>query len=146
MTSSSRAHRNVPPPSGAAGAKPSPYARFIPREELSSFAAWAPGDVSGATAPAAGADAPAKAAETSEIQAEQIRQSRQSGYQDGYRDGLVALEGFKQGFAQQATRQVGMLLQSIGGQLDALQGDMAQAVAVTAANLAAQIQIGRAHV
>jgi flagellar assembly protein FliH len=139
MTNSSRARRNVPPPAGSASAKTSPYARFIPREELSSFAAWSPGDVSGAPAPQARGDAPAKAADSAESHAEQVRQARQSGYQDGYRDGLVALEGFKQGFAQQATRQVGMLLQSIGGQLDALQGEMAQAVVATAVSLAAQV-------
>ena len=143
MTSSSKsAPRHVPPPSGAANAKASPYTRFIPREELNSFAAWAPGDVSGNPQPERRAQPQPRPGESAEQHAEQVRQARQSGYQDGYRDGLVALEGFKQGFAQQATRQVGMLLESIGGQLDALQGEMAQAVAATAISLAAQIVRG----
>ena len=136
MTSSSR-HRNVPPPSGATTRTSSPYARFIPREELSSFAAWEPGDLSGVAA-AGAATAPAAAAEEVDP-AEQVRSARQSGYQDGYRDGLVALEGFKQSFAQQATSQVGALLASIGGQLDGLQQEMARAVAQTALRLARQV-------
>jgi flagellar assembly protein FliH len=41
--------RNVPPP--ASGAKAASYARFIPREELSSFSAWSPGALTGATSP-----------------------------------------------------------------------------------------------
>lgn len=142
MTRSSSRQRNVPPPAGAgsAGAKAAMYARFIPREELSSFAAWAPGDLTGG----APAGTPSTAAEQphvdpTEQHAEQVRASRQSGYQDGYRDGLVALEGFKQSFAHQATMQVGLLVKSIGGQLDALQQDMAEALAATALSLARQI-------
>ena len=55
MTRSSSRQRNVPPPAGAgpAGAKAAMYARFIPREELSSFAAWSPGDLTGNAAGAA---------------------------------------------------------------------------------------------
>ena len=143
MTRSSSRQRNVPPPAGpgGVGAKAAIYARFIPREELSSFAAWAPGDLSGGAAAAA---APSAAAETPPVdpveqQAELVRQARQSGYQDGYRDGLVALEGFKQSFAHQATLQVGQLVKSIGGQLDAMQQEMAEALAATALALARQI-------
>jgi flagellar assembly protein FliH len=142
MTRSSSRQRNVPPPTGAGGvgAKAAIYARFIPREELSSFAAWAPGDLSG-TVPAA---SPPAAAETPPVdpverQAELVRQARQAGYQDGYRDGLVALEGFKQSFAHQATLQVGQLVKAIGGQLDAMQQEMAEALAATALALARQI-------
>jgi flagellar assembly protein FliH len=116
------------------------YARFIPREELSSFAAWSPGDLAGATpatAPAAAAEAPH--VDPAEQLAEQVRAARQSGYQDGYRDGLVALEGFKQSFAHQATLSVGQLVKSIGGQLDAMQQEMAEALAATALSLARQI-------
>jgi len=139
MTNSSRAPRRVPPPASSAAAKASPYARFIPREELSSFAAWAPGDVSGTAAPVASGEAAAAAADGPERQAAALRLARQSGYQDGYRDGLVALEGFKQSFAQQTTRQIGVLMQSVGGQLEALQQEMAQALAATAVSLATQI-------
>ena len=142
MTRSSSRQRNVPAPAGAgnAGAKAAMYARFIPREELSSFAAWAPGDLTGG-APAATPSTPAEQphVDPAEQHAEQVRAARQSGYQDGYRDGLVALEGFKQSFAHQSTMQVGLLVKSIGGQLDALQQDMAEALAATALSLARQI-------
>ena len=146
MTRSSRAQRNVPPPAGApgtTGAKAAMYARFIPREELSSFAAWAPGDLSGAgpATPSAGSAAEPTPAPVDPVeqQAELVRQARQSGYQDGYRDGLVALEGFKQSFAHQATLQVGQLVKAIGSQLDAMQQEMAEALAATALALARQI-------
>src|SRR5690349_684788 len=109
MTRSSSRQRNVPPPAGSAGApgaKAAMYARFIPREELSSFAAWSPGDLAGAgaapgAAPAQEPAPPQGPADLAAQHAEALRQARQSGYQDGYRDGLVALEGFKQSFAHQ---------------------------------------------
>lgn len=150
MTSSSRPRRNVPAPgasaagasaSGTAGHKSSPYARFIPREELSSFAAWSPGDLSGRTAaPEVRESTPDELAGIAALHhAAQVKQARQSGYQDGYRDGLVALEGFKQSFANQATQQVGALLQSVGGQLDGLQQAMAEALIGTVTKLARQV-------
>ena len=71
--------------------------------------------------------------------AAQLRAARQSGYQDGYRDGLAALEQFKQSFASQMTAQIGQLTQSYGSELDALQQDMARALAVSATHLARQI-------
>ena len=40
-TSRKHAFKNVPPPEGTKPA--SPYARFIPREELGEFASWQPG-------------------------------------------------------------------------------------------------------
>jgi flagellar assembly protein FliH len=64
---------------------------------------------------------------------------RQTGYQDGYRDGLVALDGFKQSYAAQVTAQVGAIVQGFGQQLDDLQQDMARALAVTATQLAKQM-------
>ena len=115
------------------------YSRFIPREELSSFASWSFGDVSGTAATAAPgreADVPNDPAE---LLAQQLRAARQAGYQDGYRDGLVALEGFKQSFASQTTTQVGALVRSVGEQLDALQQEMARALAASAASLARQV-------
>src|SRR5664279_5813734 len=139
--SSSRNRRNVPPPAGsAAGRATSPYARFIPREELSSFAAWAPGDLGGSDKGFGFAEAVADPVETDAAQlAAKVRLARQGGYQDGYRDGLVALEGFKQSFAQQTTQQVGRLVASVGAELDSLQQEMAEALAATAVALACQI-------
>jgi flagellar assembly protein FliH len=133
--------RNVPPPEGG---KASVYSRFIPKEELGSFASWTPGTLSGE------ADAPPetglrKAAPPEADKppapdvAQQLHAARQSGYQDGYRDGLAALEQFKQSFATQMSAQLGVLTQAYGQELDALQQDMARALAVSATHLARQI-------
>ena len=132
----------MPPPNGPAPPKPSPYSRFIPREELSSFEAWTPGALAGDAggAPTSPGGLPTRAGVRTEAGlAAQLRAARQAGYQDGYRDGLVALDGFKQSFAQATTAQLGALLQSVGGQLDALQHDMATALADAATQLARQI-------
>jgi flagellar assembly protein FliH len=139
--------KNAPPPSGPP--KASPYSRFIPREELNSFAAWNPGTLTGGNrggdqaAANAGlrraADKETARPNAAEDLAAQLRAARQSGYQDGYRDGLVALESFKQSFAGQMTAQIGLLTQSMGDQLDALEQQMAQCLALSATQLARQI-------
>ncbi|MEO8154820.1 MAG: FliH/SctL family protein [Rhizobacter sp.] len=156
--SSSKPPRPAPPPGGASkspppggAAKPAtPYSRFIPREELSGFAAWKPGALSGADeAPNAAVQraeppappAPPKPSPAEELAAH-VRAARTAGYQDGYRDGLVALEGFKQSFASQTTAQIGALTSSYTQQLDALQQDMARALAVSATHLARQMVRG----
>ena len=150
--SSSKPPRPAPPPGGAASspatAKPaSPYSRFIPREELNGFAAWKPGALSGAeghpTAPVQRAEPPPPPAPPKPSPAEElaaaVRAARTAGYQDGYRDGLVALEGFKQSFASQITAQIGALTQSYNQQLDGLQQEMARALAISATHLARQM-------
>lgn len=156
MSSSSKSpgFRNVPPPQGSKSG--TAYTRFIPREELGDFANWQPGSFAGAaradgsapafaTAAAAPATATGRAApaapaapSAAEWQA-RVTAARQSGYQDGYRDGLVALENFKQSFAQQATSQIGTLLDAFDEQLAALDGEMSQALAHTAVLLAQQV-------
>ena len=138
MTSSKA--KNIPSP--ADGARATAYARFIPREELSSFAAWSPGALGGGPEAKAGVQraAPeAPAPDPAEQLAAQIRAVRLSGYQDGYRDGLVALEGFKQSFAAQTTAQIGLLLQSLTSEMSGLQQDMARTLAICATHLARQI-------
>ena len=139
MTSSK--FKNVPPPEGSA--KASAYARFIPREELSSFEAWNPSALSGGDAhdsaglPTAEPEAPTLS--VAEQLAAQLRAARQSGYQDGYRDGLAALDGFKQSYAAQITAQLGRLVESHGAQLDGLQQQLAQAMAVCSTSMARQV-------
>jgi flagellar assembly protein FliH len=137
--------KNAPPPSGPPPKAPS-YSRFIPREELNSFSAWTPGSLSGSD-PASTAHnglrravdkEAAKPAAPDDVAA-QWRAARQSGYQDGYRDGLVALESFKQSFAAQMSAQIGLLMQSLGDQHDALERQMAQCLALSATQLARQI-------
>jgi flagellar assembly protein FliH len=142
MTSSRKPGiKNVPPPEG--GKPASPYARFIPREELGAFASWDPGTVGGDMPDRrqgvrrAAAPQPEKPP-APDITA-QLHAARQGGYQDGYRDGLAALEQFKQSFAARMTAQLGQLTQSYGQELDALQQDMARALAVSATHLARQI-------
>jgi flagellar assembly protein FliH len=132
--------KNIPSPNEAARA--GQYARFIPREELSSFAAWSPGDIEGGPvrqpnvqrAP----EEPPKVDIAAQLAA-QLRAARQAGYQDGYRDGLVALDGFKQSFAAQTTAQIGALIESLGAELGGLQQDMARTLAISATHLARQI-------
>jgi flagellar assembly protein FliH len=146
--SSSKPPRPAPPP-GNTTAAPGPksaYSRFIPREELNGFASWKPGALSGNGETTAGVQRaeppppPAPPAPSPEqLLAEHVRQARSGGYQDGYRDGLVALEGFKQTFATQMTAQMGMLSESYMQQLDALQQQMARALAVSATQLARQM-------
>jgi flagellar assembly protein FliH len=109
-----------------------PYGRFIPREELHGFASWKPGTFgAGAAAAGAAADAP-------EQQAQQ-HAARQAGYQEGYRDGLAALENFKRSVLQSNGAQFGALLHQFDEQLDALEFDMARALARVAASIAQQV-------
>ena len=138
MTSSKP--RNIPSPADAARSAAS--ARFIPREELGGFAAWSPGSISGGPAPQPNVHRTpdeAPAVDVAAVHAAELRAARETGYQDGYRDGLVALDGFKQSFAAQTTRQIGVLLQSLADELGGLQQDMARTLAVTATHLAQQI-------
>jgi flagellar assembly protein FliH len=134
MSSSSRfgPFPNVPPPDNDRPS--SPYARFIPREELGEFSAWNPDALSGATARESAAPPV-----TDADQQAQVASARQAGYQDGYRDGLVALEGFKQSFAAQLAGQVGKLIDSVDAQFESLEAQMAQAVAQSALSLARQV-------
>jgi flagellar assembly protein FliH len=151
MASSKTAFKNVPPP---AGGKATVYSRFIPREELSAFSAWAPGALAGdersgldrrksvRSAPAAAAaSAPESTHATAPVPdtAALVHAARQQGYQDGYRDGLVALDGFKQSFAMQTATQIAAVVRATGEQLDLLQQEMAQALAGSAIELARQI-------
>ena len=130
---------NVPSPQGSKAG--SNYQRFIPREELGDFANWRPGTFGqGAGAAHAAAQAAAAPPEPSLADWEaRIAAARQAGYQDGYRDGLVALDNFKQSFAQQATSQVGALLESFDEQLTALDAEMSGALARAAVQLARQV-------
>jgi flagellar assembly protein FliH len=127
--------RNIPPPPGSKAGNA--YTRFIPREELPEFAAWQPGNFG--DQPQANQPEPEPAQPTEADWQDQIAAARQAGYHDGYRDGLVALEGFKQSFATQATAQVGALMASLERDFLALEGQIAQAVTATAVQLARQV-------
>lgn len=127
-------------PNSAPGFAPkaSAQSRFIPREELSHFEAWAPGvltpDPGAASRPSEGGVTSGSATPP-----DPLHVARQAGYQDGYRDGLIALEGFKQSLVANTSAQVGALLESVGTQLDALQQALASALVDTATQLARQV-------
>ena len=156
MTSSksSSNFRQVPPPAGSKDRPANAYARFIPREELADFAAWTPGafgegaDPFGATSkpqprapqrpePAAAPAAPPEP--TAEQWQGRIEEARAQGYQQGYRDGLEALEAAKRQFAQQMSAQVGQLLSALDQQTQALDARMADTLVQTAVMLARQV-------
>ena len=125
-TSSKSGIRQVPPPPGSKDKPANAYARFIPREELQDFAAWTPGAfgdlgaASNASAkpqaakPQARPEAQQPPAAPAEPTAEQwlarIEEARSQGYQQGYRDGLEALEAAKRQFAQQISAQMGQIV------------------------------------
>ena len=67
------------------------------------------------------------------------KQGATEGYQNGYRDGLVALESFKQSVASQNAAQMNALLQSMDDAISALQPALAQTVSSVALALAAQV-------
>jgi len=107
-----------------------PHGRFIPREELQQFASWKPGAFGAAATPAAPDNAEQQAS---------AHTARQAGYQEGYRDGLVALENFKRSVLQQNAAQFGAVMQQFDEQLDALEFDMSRALARVAASIAQQV-------
>lgn len=126
------------------------YSRFIPREELHSFSAWSLGSLAEGEGgpvppepPAAPAPAPAPEPEPepalSEAHQAALHEARQAGYKDGYRDGLVALENFKQSYAAQITAQVGQIAQAFQAQLELLEQQLAGALAAVACDIARQV-------
>lgn len=134
-----RPPRQVPPPLDADGQprSTSTYGRFIPREELQNVSAWTPGSFQDRRAstpqPAAKPEPPKP------DPGQQLHEARQSGYQDGYRDGMSALDAFKKTFAQQMNSQIGALLRSFNVELQSLEQEMASALAQTSVELARQV-------
>ncbi len=124
------------------------YSRFIPREEISSFSAWQPGAFGDKPAPGPGAApqpdggrrSPAAPAQPPPPSPQaQLKAAREGGYHDGYRDGLAALESFKQTYSAQVSGQVGAVVQALQGQLDLLERDLAQRIAGVALEIARQV-------
>jgi flagellar assembly protein FliH len=121
--------------------------------------AWPVGDLFSDSADAAPASAPAApaaandpaptpdttaalAAQRAELLAEaqqQVAAARAQGYQDGYRDGLVALESFKESFATQTSSQMARVLQALDDDLGRLEQGLATSVARVATELARQV-------
>lgn len=120
-----------------------PQGRYIPREELGGFAAWAPPPLAGGRSESKPLNSADKLPEPPPALARALRAqlaaARQAGYQDGYRDGLQALEGFKQGYSVQLAGQVGQWLEAFDEQLLGLEARIAQAMADTAMVLAERV-------
>jgi flagellar assembly protein FliH len=113
--------------------------RFIPREELEGFATWRPHAFDDAAAPAHGVRSPKDDAQRAAGEQAAMHGVRQAGYQDGYRDGLVALESFKQAFATQMSAQLGALVAAFDAEFGLLEQQMADCVAQSATALARQV-------
>jgi flagellar assembly protein FliH len=131
--------RQVPPPPGSRAGNA--YTRFIPREELQGFASWAPnsfGDNPASTPPVRAVQ-PEPEPVQPEVVTEQWQAQVHAARQEGYRDGLVALESFKQSFAQQLAGQFGRVIQNFDGELGALEQQIAASVARIATQLARQV-------
>lgn len=167
MTSSSdtpRRSRLHDPVSGpqtpnAEASRNAAYARFIPREELNGFSAWKLGSFGddpdrkpqAAPSPEALRRAEEEARQRAEREAveavqrearqrqEAVQSARDGGYQDGYRDGLAALEAFKQSHASQTSAQVTAVVQTLHARLEALEKDLARRVAGIALDVARQV-------
>lgn len=137
MTSSSSKAREGPLPGGSRSA--SPYARFIPREELQGFAAWAPESLVGDT-PGAGPATPGADPSTLPADAEaRLVEARAAGYREGYRDGLVALDEAKRAHEARVSAHAADLLRSVDEGLQALEVQLAEAMVDTAVALARQV-------
>ncbi len=135
------------------------YSRFIPREELNGFAAWKPGSFGDdpSRRPQAAPDPAVLAREAeaaarreaqrkadAEAQAaadriEEVRQARDGGYHDGYRDGTVAMDAFKQSFATQTSAQVATVVSSLQAQFAEMEQALADQIAALALSLARQV-------
>lgn len=142
--------RQVPPPDRRENERRGTYARFIPGEELQGAKAWNLDNLGGnaPASPFAQAKPAAPAPTAAPVQPppppepsvqELVHTARQTGYQDGYRDGMAALDAFKHSFAQQISAQVGQVVKNFDTEMQSLEGDMAQAVARIAVELARQV-------
>ena len=144
-----RPPRQVPPPVRPEGspARTSHYSRFIPREELQGFSSWNPDAFHGVPESkptyTTAAPEPAAAEAPDEPAAPAIEEllsaARQGGYQDGYRDGMEALDAFKKSFAQQMSAQIGELVRSFSADFEDLEVRMAETLARCAVELARQV-------
>ena len=128
-------------PSAAAGQPGKPWAGTAQAGETQPKTAGsqaAPGPSADTVAALDAQRAGLVAAHQAELKA-QVAAARTQGYQDGYRDGLVALESFKQSFASQISSQMGQVLAALDTELGALEQQMASSVARVATELARQV-------
>ena len=154
MTNSSRtvarALLNIPPPAGSRLA--TSYSRIIPAEELGHFDAWNPGALAATAVRSPGSLPGRQLAHKGETVAEpptaeharaQAAEAHRAGYEEGYRDGLAALEDFKRSHAEQvqaqAADQLGQWIAGFEAEWSQLEPQMAQTLARTAVRLGRQV-------
>jgi flagellar assembly protein FliH len=127
---------NIPAPEGSkAGLS---YTRFIPREELGEVQRWQPGSFGDARPRPGQGDQRTKGPSEQEWLA-RVESTRQQAYEEGYRDGMAALEDFKKTYTAQAGARLGQLVQSFDAQWAELENRMADAVSRSAVLLAQQV-------
>lgn len=147
MSNSSKFFKNIPAPPGSKAG--SPLSRFIPREELGDVTSWNPAafgerrQAPRSAHPAGhanGKPAPEQPPQTTEAEWRgRIATARQQGYEDGYRDGMAALEGFKLSHQREVSAQLGALLDGFDAQFAALDRRLAQNISQLAVQLAQQV-------
>lgn len=129
--------------------KTTTYARFIPREEISAVSAWRFANVDGTPHPEDIPEPPpAPTPEAIEADMEAVRQSaHETGYAQGHADGHAAgsqevrdaLAEPARRATEQAVQRFDEVLSALNGQLNQLQGHMAQTVLAMACELARQV-------
>jgi len=139
---------NIPAPAGSKAT--GSYSRIIPAEELGNFDTWRPDALSGTNAAsrptlqqraqAQGQHAPDPT--PADIQ-HVLAQARKASYEEGYRDGLKALEDFKKSHAEkmqaQTTSTLAQWLSNLDAQWDELEPRIAQGLSRAAVRLARQV-------
>jgi flagellar assembly protein FliH len=124
------------------------YARFIPSEELGDVSSWTPngfGQPKVAPAPVAPEPPAEPPGPTTEQWLAEVDNARQAGYEQGYRDGMAALEGFKKAHADQLNAQLGAFVQSLDAEFDGLHEQLAASVTRVAVQLARQVLRSELH-
>ncbi|MEI6026746.1 MAG: flagellar assembly protein FliH [Betaproteobacteria bacterium] len=127
---------NIPAPEGSKTGLS--YTRFIPREELGSVQPWQPGSF-GESRPRPGLAEQRPSGPTEQEWQARVEAARQQAYEEGYRDGMTALEGFKKTHTAQVSARVGQLVQSFDAQWAQLETQMAEAMARSTVLLAQQV-------
>ena len=127
---------NIPAPEGSPAALN--YARFIPREDLGEVQPWQP-DHFGQPRAKHPADRPEPQGPTEQDWLDRVQAASQEGYEQGYRDGLAALEDFKKSHSAQVSASVGELVRNFDDQWARLEHSMAQSLTRSVVLLARQV-------
>lgn len=130
------AYPNIPAPDGSTANLR--YARFIPREELGEVQPWQP-DRFGSPRVRPSAERPEQRVTTEQDWLDRVQAASQEGYEQGYRDGLAALEDFKKSHCAQVSASLGELVRNFDDQWARLEHSMAQSLTRSVVLLARQV-------